>query len=158
MAACCGSAQNHWVISLVVTVPLNQSKFFLCQKKKKTVKKNKFILHTCECRYDNNMNKAGKSPPPVQTNRNINNPPPILTFKFCIRLADLSLAVKYKFYWCATSTRSPSSISCQYNFMSFYQHLKLFMKNDSTMLWREMVLGKSGRTPVIPLALIVHNI
>lgn len=145
MAACCGSAQNHWVISLVVTVPLNQSRFFLCPKKTKPVpvKKNKFILHTCECRYDNNMNKAGKSPPPVQTNRNINNPPPILTFKFCIRLADLSLAVKYKFYWCATSTRSPSSISCQYNFMSFYQHLKLFMKNDSTMLWREMVLGKN---------------
>lgn len=115
------------------------------KKKPVSVKKNKFILHTCECRYDNNMNKAGKSPPPVQTNRNINNPPPILTFKFCIRLADLSLAVKYKFYWCATSTRSPNSISCQYNFMSFYQHLKLFMKNYITM-------------PVIPLALIVHNI
>lgn len=57
------------------------------KKKPVPVKKNKFILHTCECRYDNNMNKAGKSPPPVQTNRNINNPPPILTFKFCIRLA-----------------------------------------------------------------------
>lgn len=43
--------------------------------KKKNSKKI-FILHTCESRYDNNMNKAGKSPHPVQTNKNINNPPP----------------------------------------------------------------------------------
>lgn len=107
------------------------------------------------------MNKAGKSPPPVQTNRNINNPPPILTFKFCIRLADLSLAVKYKFYWCATSTRSPNSISCQYNFMSFYQHLKIInekLLNNALArngTWQKLV---TGHTPVIPLALIVHNI
>lgn len=118
-------------------------KVFFLLKKKKLVKKNKFILYICECRYDNNMNKVGKLFFFVQINRNINNFFFILIFKFCIRFVDFFLVVKYKFYWCVISIRSLNFIFCQYNFMFFYQYLKLLMKNDLIMFWREMVFGKN---------------
>lgn len=104
------------------------------------------------------MNKAGKSPPPVQTNRNINNPPPILTFKFCIRLAapcQIQVLLVCNQYSIAKFHFLPVQF---YVFLSALKIINEKLLNNALArngTWQKLV---TGHTPVIPLALIVHNI
>lgn len=100
------------------------------------------------------MNKAGKSPPPVQTNRNINNPPPILTFKFCIRLAapcQIQVLLVCNHYSIAKFHFLPVQ------FYVILSALKNYLwKMTQQCFGEKWYLVKTGCTPVIPLALIVH--
>lgn len=142
-------------VGLVITVHSNQLRFFL-KKTKNSQNIPKFGLHAC--RYDNNNTniKAGKSPLPVQSNRNINNPPLIkLTFESCIRLACSSLSNLYKFYWLATSSHWVPCLACVHSYViNTLNYTRKMTKQCSSEKW---YTARTGHTPVIPLALIVHN-